>query len=55
VTVASLYSLPVMVLKSSASASDADSAAKIDSAVFQYSTKGGFCRFCSPDGNDKVI
>ena len=50
-----LYSLPLMVLKSSASASDADSAAKIDSAVFQYFTGGGFCLFCSPHGNDKVI
>jgi hypothetical protein len=37
-TVAFLYSLPLVVLKSSASARDADSA-KIDSAVFQYFTR----------------
>ena len=54
-TVASLYSLPRMVRKSSARVSDADSAAKIDSAVFQYFTGGGFCLFCSPHGNDNVI
>src|SRR5215208_5973839 len=53
VIVASLYSLPLTVLKSSACARDADSA-KIDSAVFQYFTGGGFCRFCSPHSNDKV-
>ena len=44
-----------MVRKSSARVSDADIAAKIDSAVFQYFTGGGFCRFFSPHGNDKEI
>jgi len=33
-----LYSLPLMVLKSSANTSDADTTAKINSAVFQYLT-----------------
>src|SRR5438552_2778081 len=37
-TVTFLYSFPVVVLKSSASAS-----------------RGGFCRFCFPQRNDKII
>ena len=37
--VASLYTLPLMVLKSSASASDADSVANITSAARQFFTR----------------
>jgi hypothetical protein len=44
-----------MVLKSSASASDADRIAKIASVVAEHFTRPGFCRFFSPHGNDKVI
>src|SRR5207248_2660234 len=52
--VASLYSLPLMVLKSSASASDAERSGKIASVVAQSFTCGAFCLFCSPHGNDKI-
>jgi hypothetical protein len=51
---ASLYNLPLIVLKSSASASDADSA-KIANAVCEYFMAAGFCLFSSPHGNDKVL
>src|SRR5262249_41186005 len=44
-TVASLYSLPLTVLKSSASASDADSVARIAMIVFRGVTVSGFCPF----------
>src|SRR6266478_4727249 len=52
--VASLYSLPLIVLKSSASASDAERSGKIASVVAQSFTCGAFCLFCSPHGNDKI-
>jgi len=51
--VASLYSLPLVVLKSSASAIDTDSAAKIASVVCQYVTLR-ILLLCSPHGNDKM-
>jgi hypothetical protein len=44
-----------MVLKSSASASDADRTAKIASVAAQHFTRLGFCLFSSLHGNDKVI
>src|SRR5437763_15898427 len=53
--VASLYTLPLMVLKSSASASDADRTANIASVVAEYFTQPGFCRVCSPHRNKKLI
>src|SRR6266481_9083449 len=53
--VASLYNLPLTVLKSSASASVADRSAKIASVVAYSFTLGAFCLFCSPHGNDKMI
>src|SRR5207245_11765464 len=53
--VASLYSLPLIVLKSSASASDAERSGKIASVVTQSFTRGAFCLFCSPHGNDKMM
>ena len=43
-----------MVLKSSASASDAERSGKIASVVAQSFTCGAFCLFCSPHGNDKI-
>src|SRR5437899_1060163 len=54
VTVASLYSFPSMVLKSSASASDADSAAKITRGICQYFMQR-ILPVCSTHGNAKVI
>ena len=51
-TVASLYTLPLVVLKSSESASDANRTAKIN--VPQYFTGPGFCRFSYSHGNDKI-
>src|SRR5439155_985866 len=50
--VASLYNLPLTVLKSSASASVADRSAKIASVVAYSFTLGAFCLLCSPHGND---
>ena len=51
--VASLYSLPLVVLKSSASAIDTDSAAKIGSVVLKYVTLR-ILLLCSLHGNDKM-
>ncbi len=50
-----LYSFPSMVLKSSASAIDADSGAKIGSGsvLSHYFTRAGLCLFCSAHANDK--
>jgi len=42
-----------MVLKSSASAIDADSGAKIGSVLSHYFTRAGLCLFCSAHDNDK--
>src|ERR1700719_1481416 len=53
--VASLYNLPLTVLKSSASASVADRSAKIASVVAYSFTLGAFCLFCSPHGNHKMM
>src|SRR5438445_7577352 len=53
--VASLYNLPLTVLKSSASASVADRSAKIASVVAYSFTLSAFCLFCSPHGNDKMM
>ena len=53
--VASLYTLPLMVLKSSASARDVDRTAKIASVVAQHFTRPRFCLFCSPLRDDKMI
>jgi hypothetical protein len=56
VTVASLYSLPPTVLKSSASVSDAaDSVARIAIVVFWGFIMRAFCLFCSPHCNAKLI
>jgi len=54
VIVASLYTLPLVVLKSSASAIDTDSVAKIASVACQYVTLR-ILLLCSPHGNDKMI
>src|ERR1700745_4066693 len=49
-----LYILPLINLKSSASASDADRTAKTASIVAQFFTPGAFCLFRPPHGNEKV-
>jgi hypothetical protein len=54
-TEAFLYSFPVTVLKSSASARDAENATKITNVVAHFFTLGPFCFFRSPHRNDKVI
>src|SRR6516164_4219408 len=52
--VASLYTLPLIVLKSSANASDADRSGKIAIVVGQSFTRGAFCLSSSPESNDKM-
>jgi hypothetical protein len=50
-----LVLFPSLVLKSSASAIDANSAAKIASAVCHCFTRAAILPLCFPHGNDKVI
>jgi hypothetical protein len=54
-TVAFLYSFPLIVLKSSANAIDASSCREHSEYSFPVPHGGGFFLFCSPQSNSKVI